>query len=119
MRHSGYLRIAKAKIWFTREEVKELMWLSAYHYDAHCKMAGHHGGFLYGMMNHFILEGPGPYQFILDVNQVSTLAKITETPLHLAPEIARSPLHLPLMKVITGLNDEYRANNPANPDEDL
>ena len=120
MKHSGFVRISKAKIFFTKEEIQGIMWLSAHHYDTRCRMAGIEGGFLFGLMNcYFEFEGVQcgeDYPHILDFNQVDTLAKITEPVIQHPRNMIQ--MHLSLMNVLKELNDEYIKNNPPANDGD-
>lgn len=119
MNHTGFSYLVRAKIFFTKEEVQGLMWLSAHHYNGHCKQVGCVGGFLYGMMNsYFELDGKqyGEDTYHdLTFRQIDTLAKITE-PLFDHPR-AMPQLHFQLRKILSEMSLEHSRLNP--PDEEV
>jgi len=110
MELKGFVYTPEAYVTFTRREVKLMMILSANHYDAHCREAGQHGGFLYGISNGTKYQSH--HEVRLGLTQVDTLCKVTEE--LYVPQKCAHELHLNLMKLGARLNEEYARYNPRS-----
>jgi hypothetical protein len=89
MKRDSFSYEVNSEVFFTPEEIKNLMHCSVTHYDYKCKAAGQHGGFLYGLNNRFVLwpaeEADDPDRLPsapakLSWREVDTLCKILESP---------------------------------------
>lgn len=112
MKREEFIYQVHAEMIFTPKEVTNMMLCSKHHYDDKCKMAGEHGGFLYGMNNVFVVfmeDRDDDYQpsYSLDIRQVDTLCKILES------READQSLAWNMRMLGKEMNEEYLKLNPG------
>lgn len=86
MKRDSFSYEVNAEVFFTPEEVKNMMHCSVTHYDYKCQSAGMRGGFLYGLNNRFVVFPAEDGAEVDDTpakvtyREVDTLCKILENP---------------------------------------